>query len=338
MQIDIQAACNLLREHDRIVILAHQKPDGDTFGASFALLWALLAIGKQARVECPDGFSTRYAFIYGDYRPDESFEPEFVVAADVAGTDLLGALAEKYAGRIDLCIDHHKSNTMYAKYTLLDAAAPAASQIVCEVIAALGVPFDKNIANAVFTGLSTDTGCFKYSNVTSKTMRIAAEMIDRGAQHAIINKLMFDTKSRGLLMVERMMMETICFYFDGRCALVFLPADITRQFGVTEDELDGVSAFSVRIEGVYAGVTIRAKENGTYRVSLRTVSPVDASRVCGLFSGGGHANAAGCTMSGDLDDVTNRLLQAVEDELKASEAGKSVSVIAANAKSASTIF
>lgn len=316
MLIDVKTASSLLRDQDRILILAHQNPDGDTLGASFALLRTLLKMGKKARVRCAGGFSERYRFIYGDYEPDESFTPAFIAAADVAGLSLLGSLACEYEGNIDLCIDHHKSNTLYARHTLLDVEAPAACQIVYEIIKGLQVEIDDKIADAIFTGLSTDTGCFKYANVTSKTMRVAAEMIDCGARHAKINKLMFDTKSRGMLMIERLMMESLRFYFDGRCGMTFLPADISARFGVAEEELDGISAFPTRIEGVYAGITIRAKPEDTYRVSLRTVSPVDASKICGLFGGGGHVNAAGCTMTGDLDDITSCLLNAVEDELK----------------------
>lgn len=316
MLIDVRAACALLKSHDNILILTHQKPDGDTLGASFALLWALEALGKKVRVHCTDGFPARYDFIYGEYTPDESFEALYLVAVDIASLPLIGSNFEIYEGKIDLCIDHHKSNTMYAKQTLLDETAPAASQIMYEILLELGAAIDKRIADALFTGLSTDTGCFKYSNVTSKTHRAAADMIDFGADHSKINKLMFDTKSRGILKIDRLMLETISFYFDNRCALIVLPVDITTKYGVSEEELDGISAFPVRIEGVMAGITVRIKPDDTYRISIRTVSPVDASRICSLFNGGGHMNAAGCTMSGDIDDIINKILAAVEEELE----------------------
>lgn len=318
MLIDIKTACGELLSRDNILILAHSKPDGDTLGSSFALFYALLSLGKKARVYSPDGLPEKYSFIYDRYEPDISFEPEYIVAVDVAGLSLLGKGAEEaYTDKVDLCIDHHKSNTFYAKHTLLDAAAPAAAQLMFEVVRGLVAKIDSRVASALFTGLSTDTGCFKYSSVTAKTHRTAAELIELGADHAGINKLMFDTKSIGSMMVDRMMIENVSLRFDNRCALVVLPADITTRFNISEGDLDGISAFPIRIDGVMAGLTIREKEGGAYRVSVRTVAPVDASAICGRFGGGGHSCAAGCTITGSLDDVTNRLLAAVEDEITA---------------------
>lgn len=317
MLIDVETACREILSRDNILILAHKKPDGDTLGSSYALMAALDSLGKRVRMQCADGLPERYSFLYGDYAPDMGFEPEYCVAVDVASLSMLGdGIGEIYGGKIDLCIDHHKSNTLYAEKTLLDANAPAAAQLMFEVINGLGAQVSPEIASALFTGIATDTGCFKYSSVTAKTHRAAAELIGLGADHAKINKLMFDTKSIGAMMVDRMMIETVKFYFGNRCALVVIPSDVAMRFNVSEEELDGISAFAVRIEGVFAGVTVRMKDDGTYRVSLRTVSPVDASKICALFGGGGHSNAAGCTMTGPLEDAVSGLLAAVEAELK----------------------
>lgn len=314
MLIDINSACKLLMEHDNILILAHQKPDGDTLGASFALMWALKSLGKRARVECSDDFPKRYGFVFEGYEPDTGFDPEYTVAVDIADASLIGPDDMPYANKINLCIDHHKSNTMYAEKTLLDVKAAAVSETVYEVVAAMGAPIDRRIANAIFTGLATDTGCFKFSNVTAKSHYIASKLIEHGAEHAKINKLIFDTKSRGVLMIERLMIETTAFYYNDRCAVAVLPADVSDKFGVGEDGLDGISSFTARIEGVMAGLTIRAKPDDTYRVSVRTSSPVDASRICAAFGGGGHMNAAGCTLHGELSGVMNSLLTAVKGE------------------------
>jgi phosphoesterase RecJ-like protein len=140
-------------------------------------------------------------------------------------------------------------------------------------------------------------------------------MIRFGADHVKINKIIFDTKSRGLLMVEQMISETAQFYFDGRCCVTFLPKDVTTRFMVREDELDGISSFAARIKGVVCGITIKESEENKYRVSVRTVSPYDAAKICMTFGGGGHLNAAGCVMTGTLDDVTGLLLEAAEKEL-----------------------
>lgn len=315
MIIDVKTACERLTAAGDILVLAHQKPDGDTLGAAFALMRALTALGKRARVSCADAFPARYSFICGGYAADESFTPAFTVAVDIASLTLIGGDFKKYEGRVDLCIDHHKSNSMYARETLLNPAAAATCEIIYEVLCGLGADLTKSVADAIFTGICTDTGCFKYSNVTARTHEIAAEMIRLGADHAKINKIIFDTKSRGLIKVEHMITETAAFYFDNRCAVIFLPHDVYERFQVTESELDGISSFPARIEGVVAGITIKETEDSAFRVSVRTASPVDASKICMAFGGGGHANAAGCTLSGTLPEVTERLLTAVEEEL-----------------------
>ena len=313
MNITIKAAAELLLQQDNIVVLAHQKPDGDTLGSSFGLLYALEQLGKTARVECADGYPEKFSFLFGSYVPKE-FPASFVVAADVADTSLLGDKAERYP-RVDLCIDHHKSNGLFAVHTLLDPVSPATTQIIHSVIVAMGARPDKAIANALYTGLSTDTGCFKFGNVTPATHLVAAELINCGAEHGMINKVMFDTKTPGRLEVERLMMDNLRYHFDGRCAVVALEADIKERFHVTEEDLDGIAAFPRRIQGVLAGVTIRAKEDGSYRVSLRTEGPLDASRVCMQFGGGGHARAAGCTLKGAFEDIHAKLLAGIAGEL-----------------------
>lgn len=314
MRITIKETCELLRGCDNIAILAHKKPDGDTLGASFALLYALEALGKTARVECEDGYPAHFRFMFGDYSP-KKFEAGFVVACDVAGTLLLGSLAEKYPA-VDLCIDHHRSNSGYAAKTLIDEEAPATCLVMRELVRTLGVPVTKNIANAIFTGLATDTGCFRFSNVTAAAHRAAADMIDCGAEHALINKLMFDSKSRGRLMLEKNFYDSLAFYCDGRCAVIEIPENVLELYGVTEEEIDGISSFPVRIDGVLAGVTLRPRGGGVFRVSLRTVSPVDASAVCSKFGGGGHLNAAGCTMRGEAQDVLRRILDEISAEIE----------------------
>lgn len=314
MNITVSAAAKLLRDHDNIVLLAHQKPDGDTLGSCFALLFALESLGKTARVECADGFPERYHIFCGGYTP-KAFTPDYLVACDVAGNGLLGVLAEAYPV-IHLCIDHHKSNSLFAQRTLLDPMASAVAEIIYHIILQLGIRPDKQMATALYAGISTDTGCFRFSNVTASTHRIAAELVDCGAQQPLVNKLMFDNKSRGRIEVEKLMMRSLDFSHDGRCVVISLPADVYSRFGVTEDELDGIAAFPRRIEGVLCGVTIRQQPDGSSRVSLRCDPPLDASAICARFGGGGHTAAAGCTLTGPPEEVRTRLVEAVGNALE----------------------
>ena len=315
MRIDLPTACEMLRSADNIVILTHRKPDGDTLGAGFALLFALQSMGKRARLECPDPLPKKYQYLYKGYN-QEKFDAEFVVAVDIAGMQLLAGLADYYQGKIDLCIDHHGSNELYAKHSLVDSDSPAAAQIMHHVIKGLGVTPDKTIANAIYTGIITDTGAFRYADVTPETHRIAADLIEYGADFSEINRLVFETRSRGRIAVNRLLYDSLEYYFDGLCACAALPDDIKERFLVEEDDLEGISSLPRTVEGVMAGITLFDNGDGSFRASLRTFSPVDASAVCAVFGGGGHKNAAGCTVLGGLEDVRGRVLASVKSELE----------------------
>ena len=315
--IDIQSACELLRSWDDVLILSHHRPDGDTLGSAFALMWALQSLGKRVRVECSDPLPERYRFITGDYTPQD-FKHRFVVAVDVAGPDLLGSLQPLWEQSPDLCIDHHRRNTMQARHLLIDCDAPAASQVVYELIKALSVPLDCRMATAIFTGIATDTGCFRYANVTARTHHIAGELIDAGADHALVNQLMFETNSRARVELEKIVLNSLEYHFGGLCAIIAISRSEVERLHVEEAELDGISAIPRRIEGVEVGIVLR-EGDGSYRVSVRTRQKVDSCELCMKFGGGGHKEAGGCTIQGDESAVRGALLAAVREALQ--EAG-----------------
>jgi phosphoesterase RecJ-like protein len=315
MFVDEKTAAKLLAEQGDILIFAHRKPDGDTIGSAFGLMRALASLGKRVRVECADPMIVgRMEKIFGSYKP-EDFAPAFFVAVDIADTGLLAGVHEPYGGRVDLCIDHHKSNSGYAEKTLLDAGAAATAEIVYRLVIELGAKPTKEIADALYVGITSDTGCFRHANTTAETHEVAAELIRWGADVFAIDKLLYATKTRGRLAVDRFVLQTMEYHCDGRCALLYLPADVYTVYQVDEEDLDGVSAFPRTIEGVLVGVTVRDKGDGTFRISLRTGDPVDASKICAVFGGGGHKNAAGCIMSGELAAVKTRLMGAIHREM-----------------------
>lgn len=315
--VNEQEAAALLRAADHILILSHMKPDGDTLGSAFAMCGALRALGKTVRVSCSDGFPARYSFLYGkadiEHQPD--FEPEFVLAVDIASVALLGEQNAVWRDRIDLCIDHHPSNEQYAAHLLLDAEAAATAEVVYRVICELGVAFNRTIAAAIYTGVATDTGCFRYANTTAFTHKVAAEMLDAGIDGFGINRKMFELKTPGRIELERLVRGALEYYLDGKVALMLVTGEMTRSTGVSDEDMDGISSLPRQIEGVEAGVTVRQRADDTYRVSLRTGELVDASKVCARFGGGGHARAAGCTLTGTPDEVKRRLVDALRDVL-----------------------
>ena len=176
--MDIAECAELLKGQDNILIISHLRPDGDTLGSSAALCHALRRLGKTAWMYPNTEATEKYLPYVTPYYAPCGFAPKYFVAVDTAE---MGMTAVGYGGNIDLCIDHHPSNSRFAAFTLLDPAAAANCEIMCDVIHKLGVEIDKDIANCIYTGLATDTGCFRFSNTRAKTLRAAAEMLDCGA-------------------------------------------------------------------------------------------------------------------------------------------------------------
>ena len=307
------AAAELLKKQDNILILVHGHPDGDTLGCGYSLCRALRAMGKKANVSCSDEIPHKFDYLLKGV-DEQSFEPEFITAVDVADTKLLGKKNEElFKDRIDLSIDHHPSNKFFAKSTIVDAKAAAASEVVLQVIRELGQEVTPEIANGTYTGLSTDTGCFRYSNVTPRTLRMAAEMIEAGADNAAINTVMFETKTKSYAALERECLANMQMLFDDRCAMITITQDIFDKTGSDESECDGIAALPRQVEGVLIGITMREKPDGNFKVSLRTHAPIDASELCSKMGGGGHARAAGCQLEGPLENARKVLMKNLKD-------------------------
>lgn len=312
--ITLSEAATLLTEKDNIHILTHRYPDGDTLGCAFALCYALRSMGKKANIIIDGNLPSKFTYLAEDYS-EQDFECGFVVSVDVAALSLLGNNEELYKDRIDLCIDHHGTNSMVADNICVDASCAAASEIIYLLIKEMGVKVTPLIANAVYTGVSTDTGCFCYTNTTAQTHRIAAELMEQGCECGKINRINFETKTRAKLRMERMVYDTMEFFCDGKCAIIYTTLAMQEALMAGDDEMEGLASIPRQIEGVKIGITMREKPDGTFKISVRTNDGIDASKFCAQFGGGGHPAASGCSIEGDLDTVRTMLINAAQEAL-----------------------
>lgn len=314
-RIDVKKCASLLKEYDNYLILSHRNPDGDTLGSAFALKRTLDLMGKKSFVKCVDPMHHKYSYLW-DGVDNEEFTFDKIIAVDVADKKLLGESFEgMYGDNIFLCIDHHMTNKEYSENLLLEDRA-AAAVVIYEVICELGVEITPEIASCVYTGLATDTGCFMFSNTTPTVHRIAADVMEKGADYTTINRLMFETKSMSYLKLEQMAVSSIESYFDGKCAIMTITRKMFEESGSSSTECDGIAALPRKIEGVKIGVTIRERHDGSYKVSMRTVEPYDAAKICGNFGGGGHHAAAGCEFECPLEEVKVQLLEKISNCFK----------------------
>jgi phosphoesterase RecJ-like protein len=257
-QLNVQQMAQRLMTADNILILCHKNPDGDTIGCGSALYCALKALDKNVAVLCSDAIPNRYAFTNAHMFKGE-FEPQTVVAVDVASVQLFGENngMTQFSRHVDLCIDHHAGNSGYADFTLLNGSAAAAAELLYEVINAMGVAITPHIADCLYTGLATDTGCFRFSSTTANTHIVAAKLIEAGCHVEELNTLLFDTKPRERMEAERIARNHLEYYLDGRCALIYLTRDEIEQSGVDPADLEELTSLPVSIEGVKVGLTLR---------------------------------------------------------------------------------
>lgn len=318
--LNLYGVCRFLKKNNDYLILTHASPDGDTLGASFALGLALKKYGKRVNVVCPDEIPKKFRFFTDKFSGDKHSD-KTVVTVDVADMKLLGEAKEKYEGKVNLNIDHHISNSHYAQNLYLEPGASAASECVYAIVKKLKIEIDKDIASALFTGITTDTGSFKYSNVSARTHRIVADLYTYGIDAAGISKKMFDTKSKSCFELEKMAIDNAEFHFDSRCMLLTVTLDMLKKTGCKDEDLEGIAVISRTVEGVLAGVSVKQKGENLYKVSIRTYDPLDASVICKRLGGGGHKNAAACVINGTLDEVKEKVLSEIKIALEENNAG-----------------
>ena len=305
--------CAFLRAHDTYVILTHRRPDGDTIGCAAALCMGLRQMGKRAAVLQNRQFTPRFApYLEGlicARVPDDAT----VVSVDIASMGLLSFDAEPYGARLALAVDHHGSNSLPLEDKLVEADKAACGEIIHEILVELGVPITKPIAEALYVAIATDTGCFKFSNTSANTFRVAAALVEAGADVFPINKLFFDTKSFARLKLEARLVDNMEFFAGGRVAICCLPNAWLEELQLTEDDVDSISGFARSIEGVQIGVMIREVENGLGKLSVRTSPAYDASDICQALGGGGHAAAAGASVPGGITGARRAILAVLSE-------------------------
>lgn len=310
-------AAEFLRAHDGYLILTHVRPDGDTIGCAAGLCRALRQAGKRACVlNNPEATELFTPYFEGLTAP-EGFVPDTVVSVDMAARSLFPDNAKQYLDRVDLAVDHHPSQEFFAKATCLDSSKAACGQIVYEIARQL-VPITPEIGEALYVAVSTDCGCFQYSNTDASAHRTAAELMETGFDPYPVNRKFFRTKTFKRLKLESLLTAGMELRDGGQTALVFLTRAMIDEVGASERDMDDISAFVGQIEGVKNGVTLKETADGHVKISLRTdPGDLNASKVCALLGGGGHAAAAGAMLEGSIEAVRHAVIDAIEQVRRA---------------------
>lgn len=318
--ITTEKIASSLKSAQRIIILSHTNPDGDTIGCAVSLACALNDIGKETVCLCDCDIPTRLKFICGDlYKKDcELFGGELIICVDVASPEMLGSLCEKFAPIVEIRIDHHKKGTDFAKYNYVDYEAAAAGEIVFEILTCMGLTQNTKALSALYAALSSDTGCFKYSNTTAKTHMIAAYLITLGASHAEVDEALFETKSLRSLQIYPLFLKNCRVLYEGRVNLVTVTNSEKCALSLVDGDLEELSALSRQVEGADLGIVLRQKDGceTEFKVSMRSRKSVNCSLIAAYLGGGGHIRAAGATIiASSMNEAVNILTDALKETL-----------------------
>lgn len=311
--LSIQQTAGLLRAADDVLILTHVRPDGDAAGSGCALCLGLRALGKTAYLAKNPPSMARYGQYLTPYFAPEDFSPRFIAAVDTASEGQFPPGWERLSGRTDLAVDHHGTNSGYARFTLLDDRAAAAGELVYLVLDALGVPMTPAIAEALYTALATDTACFRTAGTTGRTLAIAAKVHDAGFDVFGLTRRLFETKSAARLRLEAYLLGGMRFPAPGVCVMV-LPREAIAACGASEDDMDKLSTITMTPEGTRAGLLLRQLPAGSWKISLRTDGAPHAGHVLRAVGGGGHPDAGGSVLDGDPAAIEAAILAALRKE------------------------
>ncbi len=299
-----------LGEHDDYIIISHRRPDGDTLCSGAALCSALRRAGKRAWCfDNPETTDTYRPFV-APYLAPEGLSPSTLVTVDVASEGLFPA---GISTPVPLAIDHHPSNSRFAENLCLAAERSSCGELVMEIIKALCGSMTAGEANLLYAAVSTDTGCFQYSNTNAATLRAAAELVECGAENSALNTLLFRTMSRARMALEGRMLTGMRYFKDGRISVNIVTQAMLDECGADENDCDDLAGIAGKAKGSLISLTIREVAEGS-KVSARSKPGINVSDVCAVYGGGGHAMAAGVTLNCGVEEALELMLRAIDEK------------------------
>ena len=302
-KLTLNETAAFLRSHNNFAILSHRRPDGDTLGSTAALCLCLRRLGKTAHVLENPEITDRFAWLHAGLTKPEAEDSDTIVTVDVASPQMMPAVFEKYLGRIALRIDHHASSTSFTDCELVMPERAACAEIVADLLEELDYgTMEPELADAIYVGTSTDTGCFRFANTTAHTFAVAAACAAAGARVYALNQELFETNTLGRLKIQSWIVENMKLLPGGQ-AIVAIPKAVEETIGVTEDDMDNISSFPRTISGVKLAATLRETREGDAKLSVRAVPGWDCTVLAGVFGGGGHKGAAGATLKLPLPEA-----------------------------------
>ena len=306
-----------IRGASRFVLSSHTRPDGDSIGSQLAMAHALRALGKHVRVVNKDRAPAPLLAFAGvdDIIVANHVEGAFDVAIIMECSDLARTGVTGLDRGLVINIDHHPGNSGYGAINWFDSSSAACGEMVFDVVRALGVTLSVDIATHIYLAILTDTGSFHYSSISPRTFDICKQTLEAGVDPVVIARQVYDSNNMGRLKLFGAVLSAMQIDPTGRIAIVYLDHAMARAAGGTYDDTEGLVNLPLTVKEIEAVVFFKQIEGQEFRVSLRSKGDIDVGAVAKNFGGGGHKNAAGCTVTGTIDDLQRRFVEQIVDAI-----------------------
>lgn len=302
-----------------VLIFSHNRPDGDTVGSATALRLALIKKGISADLACYHDIPEKLKYIAStsEYSKtvDKNEKYDAFIAVDCANEYMFTELYGKFCKHKNTFnIDHHVSNTRYAKFNYVEEAS-ATCELIFALINALSVEIDSEIATSLLTGIVTDTGAFNHSNATDKTLAIASELKSKGANLHYIMKRNFKDQSKARAILYGKVISKMRFYLEDRVGVIVISRKDIDESGAVDNMTEGFIDYPMTVESVEVAISLLETGNNRYKISLRSKGKVDVNEIASIYGGGGHVQASGAVLNGYMEDVIDKLVFNVKQRL-----------------------
>ena len=309
-----------IRARQRFVISSHTRPDGDSIGSSLAMAFALRAMGKEADVVHSDPAPGPLMQFPGVR--DIQVMPQVGNHYDAAIVMECGDLGRTGVAGLDrfflINIDHHPGNVGYGRLNWFNPDAAACGEMVFDLVKALGAPLTPEVAIHVYLAILTDTGSFHYANISPRTFEICKEALEAGVDPVAVARNVYDSNNMGRLKLFGAVLSAMQIDASGRVAIVYLDHEMARAAGGTYEDTEGLINLPLTVKEILAIVFFKQIEGDEYRVSMRSKGTIDIGGIAKEFGGGGHRNAAGCTVKGAIDALKKMFIEKIEAKIEAS--------------------
>ena len=304
--------------HDDFLILSHIDPDGDAVGSSLGLAWALRAIGKRVVVANESPVPVNLGFLPGSdeirLARDVREPSRAVFVVDCSSLDRIGpsALALVAPEARVACVDHHAGTDGFGDPRLVNMDASATAELIYEVLEACAIPIGAETAACLYAGIASDTGAFRFQNTTPDVLRLAARLVELGADPSRTAVSLFGRKSPASLRVLGLALASLESRAEGRVSVLTISRAMFDEAKAAPEDADGIVQYAQSVHGARIGVLLQETAPGEVRISFRSDGTVDVNDVAGRFGGGGHRNAAGARLRGELAVVRESVLRVLE--------------------------